>query len=66
MRSGSSVWVIATRESIVGVSEVTESAGGEGSAGFDGSVVVCGTGGFGGENLGGGVGGVNLLVWNKR
>ena len=58
MRSGSSGWVMATRESIVGVSDVTDSGGPVISVGFGGSSVE-GVGGFGGANFGGGVGGVN-------
>lgn len=58
MRSGSSAWVIATRESIVGVSEVTDSVVvGRVSTGLE---APCGErGGAGGVDLGGGVGGVN-------
>ena len=56
--SGSSGCVMSTRESIVGVSDVTDSGGPGISFGFDGSS-VDGVGGFGGANFGGGVGGVN-------
>ena len=55
MRSGSSAWVMATRESMVGVSDVTDSVEGS-SGGLEGSSVT-GVGGFGGGNFGGGVGG---------
>jgi hypothetical protein len=55
MRSGSSACVMATRESMVGVSDVTDSVEAR-SGGLDGSSVT-GVGGFGGGNFGGGVGG---------
>lgn len=55
MRSGSSAWVMATRESIVGVSDVTDSVAWT-SGGLDVSS-VAGVGGFGGGIFGGGVGG---------
>lgn len=45
---------MATRESIVGVSDVTDSVAGTSS--LEGSS-AAGVGGFGGGNLGGGVGG---------
>jgi hypothetical protein len=60
MRSGSSGWVMAIKESIVGVSDVTDSGGPGISVSLDGSSVE-GVGGFGGANLGGGVGGVNYM-----
>ena len=60
MSSGSSGWVIAIRESIVGVSDATDSGGPGISVDLDGSS-ADGVGGFGGANLGGGVGGVNYM-----
>jgi hypothetical protein len=60
MRSGSSGWVMAIRESIVGVSDATDSGGPGISDGWDGSS-VDGVGGFGGINLAGVVGGMNYM-----
>lgn len=54
MRSGSSPLVIATSESIVGVSESTDS-------GEAGAASIGGDGNGGGGLLGGGVGGVNYV-----
>lgn len=62
MRSGSSAWVMATRESMVGVSEATDSV--------EGMIIEAGDlssddddddddGTFGRGTFGGGVGGVN-------
>ena len=62
MMSGSSGWVIAIRESIVGVSDATDSGG----AGISVGSSVEGVGGFGGINLGGGVGGVSYMSVTLR
>ena len=56
---------MAIRESIVGVSDATDSGGPGISVVWDGSS-VDGVGGFGGTNLGGGVGGMNYMSVRLR
>jgi hypothetical protein len=63
--SGSSGWVIAIRESMVGVSDATDSGGPGISVDLEGSS-ADGVGGFGRANLGGGVGGVNYMSVTLR
>jgi hypothetical protein len=58
MRSGSSAWVRASKESMVGVSDVVDPVGGSSGFTSDGT----GVGGLGGGERGGGVGGgVNFV-----
>jgi len=58
MTSGSSPWVMATRESIVGVSDVTESSGLVSVTGEMSSIEIAIDGVFGLGDFGGGLGGV--------